>query len=178
MKEKYLCDPETGEDLLTTEQAADHLGYNYASVRHIMRIEKDKPEGLKPWGQVGKTWLFRKTDIETYKISRKRVGTEDDKAKIEAIPDKLEAKIEPLSDKLKAEVGIDVGLGKMFPQDNKIESFTWSDIPKIRASIRKKYGKDRPFAITVESPDGSLWTIKYEPQPWIESQFKKLFRKR
>lgn len=154
MNNDYLYDPKTGAELLTTEQAAEYLGYNYASVRHIV-----SDGGLKPYTQAGKTLLFRIADLRDYKLSRKGTETDEIRAKLDSLPAQMTASIE---------VGNSLNVHKY-----DLGTFTWADIPKIRANMKAKHGKDQPMSIKVKSPDGCYWKIDYEPETWLDRAFKK-----
>ena len=58
------------------------------------------------------------------------------------------------------------------------QNFSWGDIPKIRADIKAKYGKDLGFTMRVNTPDGSYWQLKHEPASWLENKYKELFGKK
>lgn len=162
MNNNYLYDPKTGGALLTTEQAAEYLGYNYASVRHIV-----SEGGLKSCAQAGKTLLFRKADLEAYIISHARGRTAEEHDIVKALPTELEA-----------ELKIDQGLGSGLAYSHKLKGFDWSDIPKIRANLKFKYRKDMAFEILIKTPDGSLWRIEHQPEGRIEKAFKRLLGKK
>jgi len=159
MTNDYLYDPQIGSELLTTEQAADYLGYHYASVRHIV-----SEGGLKPCAQAGKTLLFRKSALRDYKVSRKGTETAEIRTELDSIPEGTTASIE-------------VG-GSFLVEKYKRSNFTWSDIPKVRADANAKHKKDMPFTIKVRTPDGSFWKIEHEPETLLEKVFQKLSGKK
>lgn len=161
MDKDYLYDPKVGANLLTTEQVADCLGYNYASVRHIVSEGK-----LKSYRQIGGTLLFIEAAVKSYAINHPKTGIDEFRDKTDKIPNGLEAK-----------VAVDLGLGAAFKHAmEKVKDFTWEDIPRLKAKIKNKYGKDKPFTITVNSPDGCIWEIEHLPPTWIDDALKKLKR--
>lgn len=160
--EKYLYDPKADVELLTTEQAAEYLGYSYPYMRNIVSAG-----GLKWWRQAGQTSLFRKSDLDVYKVSRNRNATPEDKAKLESLPLKMEAKLR-----------IDQGFGSALPQYEELKDFEWANIPKIHARLKERYNKDVPFILEVRMPDGGAWQTEYQPETWLEAKVKDFFKKR
>lgn len=160
--ELYLYDPKADAELLTTEQAAEYLGYSYPYMRNIVSAG-----GLKWWRQAGQTSLFRKSDLNVFKLGRNRDATPEDKAKLESLPLKMEAMLH-----------IDQGLGSALVHHEELKDFEWADVPKIHARLKERYNKDLPFSLEVKTPDGGLWQTEYQPETWIEAKLKKLFRKR
>lgn len=159
---EHLYDPVTGEKLLTAEEAAVYLNYHRVSIRRLV-----SQGALKPYKRAGNALLFLKADLDRLKLTSAWAAR---KASIERPPVTPQ---EPPSN-LEATVMVDLAFGPMFRHaEEQIQNFTWDQIPLIRAKVNSKYG-DRSFEIKIESPDGSLWTVGYEPPTWLERVFKKL----
>lgn len=156
-KEGYLYDPGTGEELLTTKQAAEYLDYHYDYMRKIASEGKIKFHQL-----AGKTLLFKKKDLNIY-LAKIKDNTDNSREKTENLPENL-----------KAEISIDQGTGHLWEHPYKeINDFKWEQLPLIKAEINSKFGKDLPFTIEIASPDGSSWEIRHNPPTWFEKLFKK-----
>lgn len=161
-KSSSLYDSSTGTQLLTCAQAAEYLDYHVVSIRRLVG------EGtLKPAKKAGKTLLFQREDLDRFRATSAWASR---KASIERPTTPYQ---QPPA-QLEATVRLDFGLGSVLRQPMEtIRNFSWDQVPLIRADIDSKYG-NVPFEIAVKSPDGSLWSVSYEPPTWVEKIWKKL----
>lgn len=59
----------TSEEWLTTQQAAELLGYDYAHIRYLLR--KGKLTGFK----MGRDWLVSRASAQAYAAAIQQLGT-------------------------------------------------------------------------------------------------------
>ncbi len=158
----HLYDPQTGSRLLTIKESAVYLGYHLFSVYRLVA------QGvLTPYKKAGRTLLFLREEIDRFKVSNAWAAQ---KASIEKLPTAPEKPVSGLT----AEVTVKATLmPAMAIYSRTIENFTWDQIPLIRADIDDELG-NKPFNIEIKSPDGSRWSVSYDPPTWLEKGLKKI----
>ena len=153
-------DPKADSDVLTTEQAAAYLGLTYEYMRQLV-----SDGAIKQHDNAGKTLLFSKLALNAYKV--KRDGDPELKEKLDALPDKL-----------KATVWVDIPVRKILKHKQpEIASFSWDELPKLKARLRQEYGEDMYFRVKVDSPDGSEWRIAHQPSYLLKEILNKAFKR-
>ena len=144
---------------------------------HPFSIYKLVSQGvLHPQKVTGKTLVFSQEELDRYKASNRWAAWKEALREANRKPaPKLDfAWADPpfaekgsnITDELNtltATVVVDFW-GGSFKSRGTIRPFTWEQIPLIRASLNEQYGTEiKTIRITVKSPDGCKWHIRFKP---------------
>ncbi len=155
-----LYDSSTGADLLSVKEAAEYLDYHPISIYRLV-----KQKALK-FRRVGQTLLFEGSDLEKYKHHNRWAAK---KANVKQVTGGL-----PVAPKtMEAELSVDFAFSPLPHTLGTLKNFAWADLPKIRADIHRVHG-DRPFSLSVKSPEGGVWTVEYAPPSFFENLVKRV----
>jgi hypothetical protein len=150
IKTDILYEKETGSELYTSREAARFLAYHPVAFRRLVSTGK-----IRIHSRAGNYPLFLREELEKYQAVNKWAGK---KAKLKG---NSRAAAAP-ADRKGILAVVTVVRNKKPVVLEKISDFIWEDMTAICARVVAKHGKI-PFQVALELPDGSGFTILFQP---------------